>query len=166
MRRTIDLHLEKLPDSSGVLAEAFRPSIPIERANSKMLVRLGGKPNASLGTTAQHSTARHSEADARCHMGLMEMGDLQEVGRAATSHMKHSTVSWLVHLPRQVVSWRGSEERVGCPHHKGVLVAAEMNTHTEKKNSTKPERKCLFLRHKQTNKNSTYIQTQTYKSGA
>lgn len=38
----------------------------------------------------------------------------------------HSTGSSLVHLPHQVVSRTGSEERVGSPNHKGVLVAAGM----------------------------------------
>lgn len=40
--------------------------------------------------------------------------------------LTHSTGNVLVHLPRQVVSRRGSEERVACPNHKGVLVAARM----------------------------------------
>lgn len=34
-------------------------------------------------------------------------------------------MSWH-NLPRQVVSRTGTEERVGCPNHKGVLVAAGM----------------------------------------
>lgn len=41
-----------------------------------------------------------------------------------TITLTHSTGNVLVHLPRQVVSRTGSEERVGCPNHKGVLVAA------------------------------------------
>lgn len=41
-----------------------------------------------------------------------------------TITLTHSTGNVLVHLPHQVVSRTGSEERVGCPNHKGVLVAA------------------------------------------
>lgn len=43
-----------------------------------------------------------------------------------TITLTQSTGNVLVHLPRQVVSRTGSEERVGCPNHKGVLVAAGM----------------------------------------
>lgn len=41
-----------------------------------------------------------------------------------TITLTQSTGNVLAHLPRQVVSRTGSEERVGCPNHKGVLVAA------------------------------------------
>lgn len=50
------------------------------------------------------------------------------------------------HLPGQVVWRTGSEERVFCPHHKGVLVAAGM-----KKNKTKNKTTTTAYQHERRN---------------
>lgn len=50
-----------------------------------------------------------------------------------------STSNVLVHLPRQVVSWTGSEQRVGGPNHKGMLAAAR--TKQRKTTATASHRK-------------------------
>lgn len=49
-----------------------------------------------------------------------------------TISLTQTTGNVLVHLPRQVVSRTGSEERVGCPNHKGVLVAARTKQKRQK----------------------------------
>lgn len=51
-------------------------------------------------------------------------GESGRVSTAVTITQTHSTGNVLEDLPCQVVSRTGSEQSVGCPNHKGVLVAA------------------------------------------